>query len=83
MEPSRVWYQVTPPDPSAISVSPPENQLMPWNVSDGPWLVPRLGDPIQILSRSLAGCHACKNSALGVRIRSSYVEYMYSGRQIA
>jgi len=37
MEPSRVWYQVTPPDPSNNFCAPPENQLMPWNVSDGPW----------------------------------------------
>ena len=28
MEPSRVWYQINPPDPPTISVPPPENQLM-------------------------------------------------------
>jgi len=38
MEPGRVWYQVNPPDPPTISVPPAENQLMPWNVSDGPGL---------------------------------------------
>ena len=38
MEPSRVWYQVTPRTSPTISVPPPENQLTPWNVSDGPWV---------------------------------------------
>ena len=38
MEPSRVWYQVNPRTPPTISVPPPENQLMPWNVSDSPWV---------------------------------------------
>jgi len=36
MESSRVWYQVNHPDPSNNFCAPPENQLMPWNVSDGP-----------------------------------------------
>jgi len=37
MEPSRVWYQVTPLGPiRTIFVPPPENQVIPWNVSDGP-----------------------------------------------
>jgi len=38
MEPSRIWYQVNPPDSPTIFVPLPENQLMPWNVSDGPWV---------------------------------------------
>jgi len=38
MEPSRVWYQVNPPNPPTIFVPLPENHLMPCNVSDGPWI---------------------------------------------
>ena len=39
MEPIRVWYQVNTPGAPypTIFVPPPENQLMLWNVSDGPW----------------------------------------------
>ena len=43
MEPIRVWYQVnTPGLPTpTIFVPPLKNQLMLWNVSDGPWCVCR------------------------------------------